>query len=358
MGYIRTLLAIIVIIGHTEPLFGSVFLGGKISVQAFYIISGFYMSLILCEKYVGVNNSYKLFITNRLIRLYPVYWAVLILILTASLLVAAITGGNHFGPLNVFKENYDILSPLSLIILVISNLFIFFQDTLLFFEIDPATGSFFFQQKFNINALNGLKFSLVPQAWTVALELLFYLIAPFIVRRKTHIIILLFMLFVILKSFLHYGLGLNYAPWNFRFFPSELIFFLMGIISYKIYTNYQWLLSKPNFNKLVFACIIAASLVYDKVTFDYKSQLFFTLFFLSIPFIFKMSGKSKLDRYIGELSYPLYIVHIFVIWVTGNLDFINLYKGIYVIIISVLASIALKHFVSDKIEIYRQNRLK
>ena len=78
MGILRLLLAISVVLAHSSPLFGITSVGGALAVQAFYIISGFYMSLILNEKYTGGNNSYYLFISNRLLRLYPIYWVVLV----------------------------------------------------------------------------------------------------------------------------------------------------------------------------------------------------------------------------------------------------------------------------------------
>lgn len=72
MGSLRFLLAIAVVIDHSGPIFGVESVGGSTAVQAFYIISGFYMSLILSEKYVGANGGYSLFFTNRLLRLFPV----------------------------------------------------------------------------------------------------------------------------------------------------------------------------------------------------------------------------------------------------------------------------------------------
>ena len=78
MGLIRTLLAISVVLAHSSPIFGIKLVGGQVAVQAFYMISGFYMTLVLNEKYVGANKAYKLFITNRLLRLWPVYWTVLV----------------------------------------------------------------------------------------------------------------------------------------------------------------------------------------------------------------------------------------------------------------------------------------
>ena len=74
MGILRFLLAISVVAHHCGPILGFDFVGGQVAVQSFFIISGFYMSLILNEKYVGINSSYKLFITNRLIKLYPIFY--------------------------------------------------------------------------------------------------------------------------------------------------------------------------------------------------------------------------------------------------------------------------------------------
>src|SRR5574340_1067478 len=76
MGILRFILALTVIIAHSEPLYGFVFIEKVMAVQSFYIISGFYMAFILNEKYVG-PGSYRIFITNRILRLYPAYWCIL-----------------------------------------------------------------------------------------------------------------------------------------------------------------------------------------------------------------------------------------------------------------------------------------
>ena len=74
MGVIRILLAISVVIAHSTPLFGLSFVGGRYAVQCFYMVSGFYMALVLNEKYLG-PGSYRVFISARLLRLFPVYLA-------------------------------------------------------------------------------------------------------------------------------------------------------------------------------------------------------------------------------------------------------------------------------------------
>src|ERR1041384_5510881 len=94
MGTIRTLLALAVALFHSYGIFSGhqTMTGGTTSVQSFYIISGFYMALILNEKYRPGPGSYKLFITSRFLRIFPVYWAFL-----AVVVLSCIAGQLFFG---------------------------------------------------------------------------------------------------------------------------------------------------------------------------------------------------------------------------------------------------------------------
>jgi peptidoglycan/LPS O-acetylase OafA/YrhL len=124
MGIIRLLLALSVVAAHTTSFFGVHLVGGKVAVQAFYIISGFYMSLILNEKYLGKTGSYKLFITNRFLRIFPIFWTVLVLVaLFSALLLILGHGGGSLQPyINYFSNGNDMNIP-AIFLLVVSNLF-------------------------------------------------------------------------------------------------------------------------------------------------------------------------------------------------------------------------------------------
>ncbi len=69
-----TSLALRVALGHFGMPLG--FPTSDIAVQSFFVISGFYMALVLNEKYGP--GSYWLFISNRLLRLWPTYLVILI----------------------------------------------------------------------------------------------------------------------------------------------------------------------------------------------------------------------------------------------------------------------------------------
>ena len=67
MGIIRLLLALAVLLAHVEnaPAFLLRFIPGSLAVQCFYIISGFYMALVLNGKYSSKRDFYF----NRFLRL-------------------------------------------------------------------------------------------------------------------------------------------------------------------------------------------------------------------------------------------------------------------------------------------------
>src|SRR5258706_469751 len=142
MGLLRFLLASSVVLSHSTPIFGFRLIGGEMAVQTFYIISGFYMGLILNEKY----HSYFLFVTNRLLRLYPVYWATLFLVLITSIL------SWYFGistyELSVWINNFHKINFISLFYLFFTNIFLFGQDLVAFMGLNTSNGSLFFTENF------------------------------------------------------------------------------------------------------------------------------------------------------------------------------------------------------------------
>lgn len=88
MGSLRFLLAISVAYGHAGDFLGFPLIPGDTAVQCFYAISGFYMSLVLNEKYRRVSSSYFLFISNRFLRLFPAYAVVLLFTLLLAFVVS------------------------------------------------------------------------------------------------------------------------------------------------------------------------------------------------------------------------------------------------------------------------------
>ncbi|MEO5643299.1 MAG: acyltransferase [Bacteroidia bacterium] len=356
MGVLRFILALVVVIAHCTPIFGCRSVGSAVAVESFFIISGFYMSLVLNEKYVNENNSFRLFISNRLLRLFPVYWCVLVLVILFSLSKGIYSGGSNWGSLSSLNAHFTNMGADSIFLVLFSNIFIFFQDVMMFLGLGE-NGHVFFSSNFETTATPMYAFLLIPQAWTLGVELLFYMVAPFIVRKKLWLILLLILCSVLLRYIL-YQHGLKHEPWTYRFFPAELVFFMLGYLSYSIYKKIREKKIKPVYYNLLWIFMIAFTLFYSEVSFTQKENLYFLFFFLALPFIFHHTKNIKMDRYIGELSYPIYISHFFIlnlltafnITLPGGL-------GLTLSVFTILFSILLNEFVAKRIEKKRQNRL-
>jgi peptidoglycan/LPS O-acetylase OafA/YrhL len=119
MGLIRFLLAMAVVAAHSAPILGLTLVGGKIAVQSFFVISGFYISLILNEKYPAGTRGTLLFYGNRFLRIYPIYWAVLLLTAGAGTAVLLLFGWHSFVS-NVSSLTKDFAAD-KLLFLIASN---------------------------------------------------------------------------------------------------------------------------------------------------------------------------------------------------------------------------------------------
>ena len=220
MGTLRTLFAIAVVLAHS---YGFVFVGGKNAVQLFYMISGFLISYVLVERKVYKNT--RSFYLNRYLRLYPIYFVVALLSLVAFVFASAI--GNE---VNFFKVYRD--APYAAnILLVFSNATLFFQDWVMFSAVESK--ELVFSANFLKSDVVLYPALLVPQAWTLGVELTFYLMAPFILVRKNVLLLLLVLSIAVRAYLLYIGLGKS-DPWTYRFFPAELALFLLGALAHQV----------------------------------------------------------------------------------------------------------------------------
>lgn len=354
MGLIRVLLAIAVVIAHADTFFGIRMTGGLIAVQSFYIISGFYMSLILNEKY-SKTSDYRLFMSNRLLRLFPIYLAVL----SATIVLCGIIGyfSNDYLALQVWIDNYSTLAPSSILLAIFANLFLYAQDLMLFLGIN-SEGSMHFASRFADAEIPMFKFLLIPQAWTIGLELTFYLIAPFLVRKSTMFLIGLVVFSFALRFWSYSYFEINYDPWTYRFFPFELAFFMLGSLAYKGYLRIKNFKIDNRLNFILLGILVIYVLFYNLIPFrmELKQWAFYFLVFLSVPFLFIYTKSMKFDNKIGELSYPVYISHILIILLINYFMPELKYLGEVAVIVSVVFSLGLIYLISDPVEKLRKSR--
>lgn len=359
MGFIRFLFALTVLLSHEVDLFGLTFTGSIIAVQCFYIISGFYMGIILEEKYK--LSDYKLFISNRFLRLLPTYWMVILCMIISSVIWFNFSEQKSGLFFEKFNNNFSELSYSSALLVIFSNIFLIFQDVFLFFGLN-GDGHYEFVKDFRNTNLSLSIFSLVPQAWTIGMEIMFYLLVPFLVRLKNNFLIGL-TIATLLFRLLMYHKGYDFDPWTYRFFPFEFMFFVFGLLGFRFYLY----LRNKNLSSLVqnvtYSFILSNILLYQFIPLNatLKYVSFVILFAFSLPVIFIKFKSNKIDRWIGEFSYPIYICHVFIIILVNvfysKYNFVSHnFLSLIILICTLIFSYFLIKFISEPIEKIRYKR--
>lgn len=293
MGLFRVLLALSVVMSHTikwEAPFYRGF-GGTTSVEIFFLVSGFYIALILDQKY----KSIRLFYVNRALRLYPIYLIVCALVLTVSMFRAGVA------------ENLFNFEPFVLVVATFSNLTLIGTDWLMFF--DTSNGGIDFVSG-NLSGTRMRDLLWVGPAWSLGVEITFYAIAPNLCKWKTPKIISLTVVLIFLKViFLQSQFNFAESPFDVRFFPFELPYFLGGIILYRVKRDLVTDFKIPL--KILYPALILIFCLFDfSQQFLNLSRPLIMLFLIAVATVVILYGEhSDRDRRFGELSYPIYISH-------------------------------------------------
>jgi peptidoglycan/LPS O-acetylase OafA/YrhL len=277
MGLIRLFLACVVAADHwrkaaLEPhslyltdYFKLGFNSGY-AVMFFYVISGFLITYALSHKYGRDTGT---FYKNRFIRIFALYWAVLILVLFLI---------PHERAAFLQADAWDRITAITLVGL----------DWNYFFGGEPA-----------IDALG--------QAWTLSAELVFYAVAPWLMRSWKIGAALLAMSFVLRVGFTDAGLGI---AWVYYFAPSTFGFFMLGHLACLASQRWPGLAAAP-LGLVLLACSLLAMLLWPHGSFDSWRFWISVLFFAAcLPGLFDATRNVRWMNFAGDLSYPVYLVHI------------------------------------------------
>jgi peptidoglycan/LPS O-acetylase OafA/YrhL len=288
MGAIRLFLALAVLQSHIrshifEPQ--NIHLGNKLAlgvnggyaVMFFFVISGFIMSYVLDDRYNRPGGTLS-FYKARIIRIYPLWWICWI--------VAVILFG--FG-----SKQLGLLDFATSFLLIGS-------DLISSFWLYPAPHTELYPIGLGL-------------AWSLATELTFYAIAPFLLRSNVACIILL-----VASGLWREAVNMKFPlettdvniwnAWCYYFFPATVLFFMLGHLSRELYKR----LPMPRW--MGFAGIGVAALIcfIQDATYNFENVNFYfaiILFSVSLPAVFAATKDSRLFNLLGDLSYPLYLTH-------------------------------------------------
>ncbi len=306
MGIIRLLLALSVVAAHLALVRSGIsFFGtGVPAVESFFILSGFYMALVLRTKY---RTQTRRFYLARLIRLIPIYWVLLFSSLVFSLAVLLVTH-RAIGFLYSLQKPWPHgwLYPAA----AFANVFIVGSDLLALYG--------------NRSGLGEEHFLALPALWSLGTEMCFYALAPWVLRRGAAAILSAFLLFFGLRLVLWLPTHGGWTPWNYYFTPSAFNLFFLGALAYLAYerlpTSPRWQQGTRLVGWLAFGTVAANILFYRPwALFGLQDYRYYLLFAASLPFIFTVFRASAFDRAVGEYSYPLYLAHALVFSFTAPL---------------------------------------
>lgn len=296
MGILRFILALSVLASHASgigiPLpdgkpyasWTMSLIGGPQAVTFFFIISGFYMAMVLNTKYH--NNTFK-FYGNRFLRLWPTYIIVFILACIFNPTVNwVLEATKNCG---LFVKSY----------IWLSNIFILGTDSFWLFNLEHC--KLIYQLDSISGDTNGGNLLINQPVFTISVEIMFYLLAPFILKSLK-------------KTWIYFAIGVIYcycfvltgkinSIYQYYFFPSSFIYFALGALAWHYSKNKDFVLTDK---RVIVILIICLCLMF---VYTLLSMIILLSFTFALPKLFELTKNSKADRLIGELSYPLYIVH-------------------------------------------------
>lgn len=196
----------------------------------------------------------------------------------------------------------------------------------------------------------------VPQAWSLGIELLFYLLAPFLLKIQSKRLFFIALTCLVAKRLFLLITHLQ-DPWSYRFFPFELSWFLAGALAYRLRGKIIEFSKKlmrgfelDIVSTYLLVTLLSVCSLADK---DFIKFIYPLPFVLIIPLIFSITSSKRIDRAIGELSYPFYMFHWLIIYITFHL-FKGRFFALSPLIITLLISYYVLKYEEAWIEPFRQ----
>jgi peptidoglycan/LPS O-acetylase OafA/YrhL len=353
VGTFRFFLALAVVVSHFGGLWGHVFMSGLIAVQCFYMVSGFLISLILTEKYnTATGSGLLLFYTNRALRIFVPYWTFMLLIVIAQMAI---------GLQLSLVQSWPEMEFLTHLYLLGANIFIIGQEWVMWLSYNAGAMTWTWGTDGRTPHL--ADFLVIPQAWSISLELMFYAIAPFLVKRHW-LVLLAYIIAAEVGRKVMSTYGFSGSGFVYRFFPLELGLFFGGVLCHRIY---EYLNDRRLLN-LRTSLAIAATLIFMMFFLRYwtlwQSHRFHLLVLLALPALFHVSKNYAFDRWLGELSYPIYLCHLAVLSI-GSIAAQRLFGSVNqdwlslaLICVTIAGAIFYVHLIDAPFERWRQRRVE
>lgn len=313
-GLVRFVLASLVVLFHITKF---VFIG-ELAVFCFFILSGYWVTLMYEKKYSKKKNALYVFYLSRILRLAPVYYLISFFTFIFVYL--------YTPEKLLFLRNFD----LDTICFWLSNLFIIGYNYLPFQPLGPA--------------------------WSLDIEVQFYFLLPLILgfmhSKINRMFILIISLFVSVSLFVFFA-----DMFISKTIIKYLVYFLIGVTIYK--SNLKFKKSTEFiFNGLFLVILIihyAIPELFDLVksaSNEYNNWFNIIVSFLLIPLLTNsvLVKSNPKDMFLGGVSYTLYLTHwMFIIpyeyYITGMIKVERIpYTVLYLFVTYLFSFFIFKYF--------------
>ena len=270
-GTFRFLLACTVAMGHIGYAALLNISTPVTAVIGFYLISGYVMTGLIRNYYMGLPSVPKFYL-DRLLRIYPQY--VFFLCVSLVLFFFLKVEDPHLSSgFNLQRLSYNLL--------IIPLDFYMFLD---------ASG-----------------FLLIPPTWSLGLEVCFYLLIPFLLMmtraRALGIIISLFIFTLATFNVV------DSDVWGYRLVPGTLYVFLLGSLLY------DQQLRSIRYVLVYLAVLMVLVMAVGEIRLPHTIEIYVGIS-IGFPLLYVLSKrrKNKYDDLLGNISYGVFLSHYLVRW--------------------------------------------
>ncbi|MEM5498073.1 acyltransferase [Paraglaciecola mesophila] len=282
-GAYRTVLALMVVFYHI----GGIPHIGSYAVFGFYALSGYLMTFVIQETYGYTAIGLKKYTFNRLLRIYPMYWASIIFSIILIMLV---------GEQNSFEYHKALFLP--------DNLIDSLKNLLLFFPFRETP-------------------RLTPPAWALTVEIFYYILIGVGLSKHKKVVIF----WLVLSFIYHVAVGVLQLGFEHRYYtiPAASLPFSVGALIFHYRELLQTLMNKNWLTKhSFFPYFLGTAILFNwylgrhvkQEFFDLDNLFFYSNFGLCVLMIIVLKEKKslpfiskKLDNWLGSFSYPIYLIH-------------------------------------------------
>jgi peptidoglycan/LPS O-acetylase OafA/YrhL len=285
MGLLRFLLAMLVMLSHTGLTVGGLN-PGVVAVVVFYAISGYVMSALIGKHFSQTGQAVHFYI-DRLARIYPQY---LFYAVAAGVWFFWVGQTTHF-----LQHPPSWLELLNNVLIVPLNFFMF-------------------------NAAD--QFTLVPPAWSLGAEVLFYVLAPWL-WRHWRVAVLVGAGSLVVQALAWHNL-LSTDAWGYRLLPGVLWIFIAGMALQRYQQSHTTLARHAVWLVPLLSLAAAFFLAQqDELSRPYNREVLLG-FALALPAIAILTWRSPpsgvwqaMDKRLGDWSYGIFLNHFACMWVLG-----------------------------------------